>query len=70
MKMHIYKISLLPLYSCNYKGHEWDYRYASSFVYPINKETLSALFHGDSVKLCDFLPRNQSYLSTDSSGYK
>ena len=47
IQMHIYKILLLSFHSCNYKGHEWDYRCASSFVYPINMETLSTLFHGD-----------------------
>ena len=45
--MHIYKITLLLLYSCNYIGHEWDYRYASSCVYPIDMETLSTSFHRD-----------------------
>ena len=38
---------LLPFYSGNNKGHECDYRYASSFVYTIMMETLSTLFHGD-----------------------
>ena len=47
MQMHIYKISLLLFYFSNYIGHEWDYIYASSCVYPTNMETLSASFHGD-----------------------
>ena len=26
IQLHSYKILLLLFYSCNYKGHEWDYR--------------------------------------------
>ena len=35
------KISLLLICSCNYMGHEWGYRYASSCVCAIDMETLS-----------------------------
>ena len=47
IQMHIYKISLFLFYSCNYIGHEWDYRYTSSCVYLIDMETLRTSFHGD-----------------------
>ena len=47
IQMHTYKISLLLFDSCNYIGHDWDYRHASSCVYPIDMETLSTSFHGD-----------------------
>ena len=63
IQMHIYKISLLLFYSCNYIGHEQDYRYASSFVYPINMEILSASFHEMEAQTCGMYLHGKSVYS-------